>query len=98
MYAIGTYYALLQAMQAYRPELELPLSAPLTPERVLGALYPERLAELRQVGRTAPAESGPLPGRRVPVRKAAARRGDAGKTAARQTRTPKAGAPRVRGS
>ncbi|MBN1837473.1 MAG: molybdopterin-dependent oxidoreductase [Spirochaetales bacterium] len=46
MYGIGTYSALRAAMQAYRPELDLPLAAPLTPERVLSLLYPERLREL----------------------------------------------------
>jgi xanthine dehydrogenase large subunit len=57
MYAIGTYYALLQAMQAYRPETRLALVAPLTPERVLVGLYPERLAELEERTGTAQARA-----------------------------------------
>ena len=77
MYAIGTYYALLWAMQAYRPDLELPLVAPLTPERVLCALYPERLAELGQVGR---------------LRSAAARKAGAGK-AGRKAGAAREGTP-----
>jgi len=39
MYGIGVYFALRAALQAYRPELELPLVAPLTPERVLLQLH-----------------------------------------------------------
>ena len=39
MYGIGTYFALLQAMKAFRPGMEVQYSAPLTPEKVLLALY-----------------------------------------------------------
>ncbi len=35
MYGIGAYFALLDAMRAYRPDLPLVLAAPLTPEKVL---------------------------------------------------------------
>jgi xanthine dehydrogenase large subunit len=35
MYGIGVFFALRAAMKAFRPDAELPLTAPLTPERVL---------------------------------------------------------------
>jgi xanthine dehydrogenase large subunit len=47
MYGIGVYYALLAAIQAFRPGADLPVVAPMTPERVLMTLYRERLEELR---------------------------------------------------
>ena len=39
MYGIGGFFALLDAMRAFRPNLEPDFTAPLTPERVLMALY-----------------------------------------------------------
>ena len=39
MYGIGGFFALLEAMKAFRPDLEPDYTAPLTPERVLTALY-----------------------------------------------------------
>ena len=39
MYGIGAYFALRAALRAFRPDLELPLVAPLTPERVLLQLH-----------------------------------------------------------
>jgi xanthine dehydrogenase large subunit len=47
MYGIGVYYALLAAIQAFLPQADLPVAAPMTPERVLMTLYGDRLAELR---------------------------------------------------
>jgi len=41
MYGIGAYFAIWQAMKAFRPDLPLKLSAPLTPEKVLLSLYTE---------------------------------------------------------
>jgi len=41
MYGIGAYFALRAAIRAFRPGAALPLVAPMTPERVLGGLYPE---------------------------------------------------------
>ncbi|HOC43547.1 MAG TPA: molybdopterin-dependent oxidoreductase [Thermoanaerobaculales bacterium] len=38
MYGIGAYFALLDAMKAFRPDLPAFFSAPMTPERVLMAL------------------------------------------------------------
>lgn len=38
MYGIGAYFAVLNAMKAFRPNLQPELRAPLTPERVLLAL------------------------------------------------------------
>ncbi len=39
LYGIGVYFALLQALQAFRPDLPLRYQAPLTPEKVLSMLY-----------------------------------------------------------
>jgi xanthine dehydrogenase large subunit len=39
MYGIGAYFALLDAMKAFRPDLPAFFTAPMTPERVLMALY-----------------------------------------------------------
>jgi len=39
MYGIGAYFALLNAMRAFKPHINLPFNAPLTPEKVLMALY-----------------------------------------------------------
>jgi len=41
MYGIGTFFALQNAMKAFRPKKEFILSAPLTPEKVLLGLYKE---------------------------------------------------------
>ena len=45
MYGIGAYFALRDAIRAFRPGTTLPLVAPMTPERVLGGLYPAFVAE-----------------------------------------------------
>ncbi len=42
MYGIGGYFAILNAMKAYRPGYEFTIPAPITPERVLLSLYPEK--------------------------------------------------------
>ena len=39
MYGIGAYFAILNAMRAFKPNLKLEFSAPLTPEKVLMSLY-----------------------------------------------------------
>lgn len=39
MYGIGAYFALMNAMRAFRPNLELKFDSPLTPEKVLMSLY-----------------------------------------------------------
>ena len=39
MYGLAAYFAALKAMQAFRPALQPFFAAPLTHERVLGALY-----------------------------------------------------------
>ena len=39
MYGIGVYFALRNAMKAFRPDADLTLDAPMTPERLLLALY-----------------------------------------------------------
>jgi xanthine dehydrogenase large subunit len=47
MYGIGTYFALLDAMRAFRPDREAIFHAPMTPERVLMFLHGDRLIEER---------------------------------------------------
>ena len=39
MYGIGAYFAIVNAMKAFKPEKEYSMKAPLTPERVLLELY-----------------------------------------------------------
>ncbi|MGE5341434.1 MAG: xanthine dehydrogenase molybdopterin binding subunit [Candidatus Omnitrophota bacterium] len=39
MYGLGAYFALIQAMNAFRPDKEAVFDSPLTPEKVLGYLY-----------------------------------------------------------
>lgn len=39
MYGIGAYFALRNAIKAYNPEALIPMDAPMTPEKVLMALY-----------------------------------------------------------
>lgn len=39
MYGIGIYFALLNAIKAFRPSAELKISAPMTPEKLLMTLY-----------------------------------------------------------
>ena len=39
MYGIGAYFAILNAMKAFRPDKEFEINAPLTPEKVLMNLY-----------------------------------------------------------
>ncbi len=43
MYGIGVYFALVQAVRAFRPGAAIECVAPMTPERVLKALYPSEL-------------------------------------------------------
>ncbi|MEI6947197.1 molybdopterin cofactor-binding domain-containing protein [Paraflavisolibacter sp. H34] len=42
MYGIGAYFALRNALRAFRPGAVVPFSAPMTPEKVLLALYPQK--------------------------------------------------------
>jgi len=43
MYGIGAYFAIRAAIRAANPEADFPFSAPITPEKVLRALYPHKL-------------------------------------------------------
>jgi len=45
MYGIGVFYAIRNAMRAFRPDLEFEFHSPLTPERVLMELYKDKVAE-----------------------------------------------------
>lgn len=40
LYGIGAYFAIRNALKAFRPQLNMPYSAPVTPEKVLLAAYP----------------------------------------------------------
>ena len=44
MYGIGAYFALLDALRAFRPDREVFFHAPMTPERVLMFLHGDRNA------------------------------------------------------
>jgi xanthine dehydrogenase large subunit len=46
MYGIGVFFALRDAMQAFRRDASYAFSAPLTPEKVLMELHKDRLSEL----------------------------------------------------
>ncbi|MCI5150733.1 MAG: hypothetical protein D3916_15340 [Candidatus Electrothrix sp. MAN1_4] len=39
LYGIGVYFAIMQAMKAFRSDLPIQFPSPLTPEKVLLALY-----------------------------------------------------------
>jgi xanthine dehydrogenase large subunit len=41
MYGIGAYFALLNAMKAFRPQQPVFFNAPMTPEKVLMFLHSE---------------------------------------------------------
>lgn len=43
MYGIGAYFALANAMKAFRPNVEIDFIAPLTPEKVLLTLYNKKI-------------------------------------------------------
>jgi xanthine dehydrogenase large subunit len=45
MYGIGAYFALMNAIKAFRPGKALPMIAPMTPERALCYLYEDESAE-----------------------------------------------------
>jgi xanthine dehydrogenase large subunit len=57
MYGIGAYFALRDAMRAFRPDLALPFDAPLTPEKVLMHTHPELAAGLDAAARAAASAS-----------------------------------------
>nr|VFJ71685.1 MAG: xanthine dehydrogenase large subunit [Candidatus Kentron sp. FW] len=42
MYGIGAWFAILRAMKAFRPDLKIKFSTPVTPEKVLFCLYENR--------------------------------------------------------
>ena len=47
MYGIGVFFAIRHAMQAFRPDSDLPFESPLTPERVLLGLYSDIKKDFR---------------------------------------------------
>ena len=48
MYGIGAYFAILDALRAFRPDLPLFFQAPMTAERTLQTLYPRDVVGLSQ--------------------------------------------------
>ena len=46
MYGIGVFFAICEAMKAFKPEMKFAFSSPLTPERVLCELYADELKEM----------------------------------------------------
>lgn len=46
MYGMGTFFALREAMKAFIPDKTYPLSAPMTPEKVLMSLYGDEVVKL----------------------------------------------------
>ena len=44
MYGIGVWFALREAIRAFRPDAAVPFRTPMTPERVLMALHGDALA------------------------------------------------------
>ena len=48
MYGIGLYFAVRDAMRAFRPDGVFGFDTPMTPERVLMQLYPRQLADIRE--------------------------------------------------
>ena len=56
MYGIGVFFAIRQAMRAFR-ERDYAFDAPLTPERVLMALHSDQIEGLRQLARQTTAAS-----------------------------------------
>ncbi len=80
MYGIAGYFALAAAMKAYRPELEVPLSAPLTPERVLLALAgAEAEAGREEAGPSRRPGRQPAPAQQRSAAAASTRRGEGGR-------------------
>ncbi|MBD0286687.1 MAG: molybdopterin-dependent oxidoreductase [Flavisolibacter sp.] len=48
MYGIGTYFALRNAIKAFNPATHIPFDAPMTPEKVLLALYEQEAKDLKE--------------------------------------------------
>ncbi len=45
IYGIGVYFAIINAMKSYRQDLDFSIDSPLTPEKILCALYEKKLEE-----------------------------------------------------
>jgi len=52
MYGIGVFFALMNAMRSFNPEIDVELKSPLTPERVLLSLYKPEKAINKSVSET----------------------------------------------
>jgi xanthine dehydrogenase large subunit len=48
MYGIGAYFALRNAVKSFNPGTEIPFDSPMTPEKVLMALYPDDVKSLKE--------------------------------------------------
>ncbi|MBT8400026.1 MAG: molybdopterin-dependent oxidoreductase, partial [Rhodothermia bacterium] len=49
MYGIGAYFAIRDAMRAFRSEEPFPFVAPMTPERVLTGIHRQEIERLRAI-------------------------------------------------
>ena len=47
MYGLGAYFALRNAIKAFNPSSDIPFDAPMTPEKVLMALYSQRSTRIK---------------------------------------------------
>ena len=47
MYGIGAFFALRNAIKNFNPSLQPAFDAPMTPEKVLMNLYPEKIQQLK---------------------------------------------------
>ena len=50
MYGIGAYFAILKAIRAFRPDMQLTFASPMTPERVLMTLYGKERKKEKEAG------------------------------------------------
>lgn len=48
MYGIGAYFALRNAIKAFNPSAQIPFDAPMTPEKVLMALYAQEANDIKE--------------------------------------------------
>ena len=50
MYGIGVFFALRNAIRAFNPSAVIPFTTPMTPERVLMALYSQKVLHAEKIG------------------------------------------------
>jgi xanthine dehydrogenase large subunit len=65
MYGIGVFFAIRQAMRAFRPDFDFDFKSPLTPERVLMQLYSGRPDKKRATQKEAEVEVTGIPSDKI---------------------------------